>query len=416
MCGRLEVEWVPVCDDEKFINSTKRPPSLGEELKPEECFTLACSSALQGAGRVASNPLVGVVAVDKDHKFIGLGAHLQFGQAHAEANLIKFIEDNGLISHLAGATLYCTLEPCSFHGKTPSCAKLLSSMPIKKLIYGQMDPNIKVNGRGLRILKEAGVVCEQDSRFTKESARLIKHFSWSLINAKPYVALKMAMSFDGKVGKDSTERFWITGERSRQYGHWLRHFYEGILIGAETVIVDNPSLSVRHTEIFSPSPVAKVILDPNGRALLSRCLSKHRLLTSLTSSDRVYWVVKKGLNEKKFEVIQKQLEQVGASLIQLECDHLGLDLKTLLVSLYDLGIHSLLLEGGRHVWSSFLSQQLVQSLHAFHASTILGGENYHRWDDCLSPIEGTKLVRKRISPMTSDWLIEADLKYPGEVL
>ena len=386
-------------------------PAIGEEISPEDCFAIAYSCALQGAGRVASNPLVGVVAVDRDHKFIGLGAHLQFGKAHAEASLISDIQENGLESRLTGATVYCTLEPCSFHGKTPSCAKLLRGFPIKKLVYGHKDPNLRVNGSGIKILEDAGIICVQDQRFAKDSAKLIKPFTWCLSRAQPYVGLKVAMSFDGKIGKTGQERLWVTGERSRQYAHWLRHYYEGILIGADTVIVDNPSLNIRHPYILSPSPVAKIVLDPSGRAFRSRSLSKHRLIASLRADDRVFWIVKKGLNQEIISEMEKQLEHHGASLIQLNYDHQGLDLNTLLQTLYKSGVHSILLEGGRYVWSSFLNQQLVQVLHAFHAGTILGGESTLRWDAGLTTSIGTQLVEKRISPMDSDWVLEADLNY-----
>ena len=407
------MEWIPICDDEHFARGIKIIPKVGEKVSQVDCLALAYAAALQGAGYVASNPMVGVVAVDKDHQFIGMGAHLRFGEAHAEANLLAHIRSEGISSRLAGATLYCTLEPCSFHGKTPSCAKALSHFPIKRLVYGQKDPNKKVNGRGLKILEEAGILCEEVAPFSKASARLIKPFSWCMTHHQPYVALKLAMSFDGKIGKEQQERFWITGERSRRYGHWLRQLYDGLVVGADTVIVDNPSLDIRHPDIHRPSPVAKVVLDPGGRAFRARPLSEQRLISSRRAGDRVFWVVRKGLHEKMYAAMVQQCEQVGVNLIQLGSGQEGLDLKHLLKTLYDHDVNSVLLEGGRFVWASFLNQKLVQRLHSFQSSKLLGGDALN-WDVGLQALENTQLVERSVSPLGSDWIVEADMSYTEE--
>lgn len=409
------MDWIPICDDEHFVDGISRTPELGEKIEVDECFKLAYGLALQGAGRVGSNPLVGVVAVDKDHKFIAAGAHLRFGEAHAEANLIRAIKSRGLDSRLAEATLYCTLEPCSFHGKTPSCAKAIADLPIGRIVYGQIDPNEKVNGKGLKILREAGITCEQNLAFTQMSAKLIKAFAWNLRSARPFVALKLAMSFDGKVGQEKAERYWVTGERARQHGHWLRHLYEGVLVGADTVIVDNPSLSIRHPGIQSPSPVSKVVLDPTGRAFSSRPLLEQHLVMSCGSEDQIYWVVKNDLDPKLLTTIARQLGKVNGHLLPLKCSKQGLDLEALLQTLYRQGVHSLLLEGGRYVWASFLNQGFAQRLHAFQANRILGGSALN-WDSQLQSMSGTQLVDMQISPMASDWLLEADIRYSQEEL
>ncbi|NRA43564.1 MAG: bifunctional diaminohydroxyphosphoribosylaminopyrimidine deaminase/5-amino-6-(5-phosphoribosylamino)uracil reductase RibD [Oligoflexales bacterium] len=408
------MEWIPICDDEIFVNSLKIIPDVGAQISSRECMELAYAFALQGAGHVASNPMVGAVVVDKEHRFLGAAAHLKFGEAHAEASLIESLEKQGLIPRLNGATFYCTLEPCSFQGKTPSCAKLLSRFPIKNLVYGRKDPNKRVDGKGLKILESAGIQCLEDAWFSKQSVRLIRSFSWCMRNAQPYVGLKVGMSFDGKVGKENSERFWITGDRAREYGHWLRHLYDGILVGADTVIVDNPSLNLRHPHVKTASCTTKVVLDPGGRAYRSRPVSSQRLVSSKNSGDRIFWVVKKGLHQEMLAEMEQQFGESGVVLLQLDSDGQGIDLQALLRALYKHGVTSLLLEGGRYVWASFLNQKLVQRIHAFQASQIFGESATLKWDAGLMPMEGTQLVEKSISPLGPDWIVEADIKYSEE--
>ena len=216
------------------------------ETYMQRCLELAA----KGLGKTGSNPMVGCVIVYND-KIVGEGYHEQFGGPHAEPNAIKLVSDE----LLKQSTLYVNLEPCSHHGKTPPCADLIISKGIKKVVVGNLDSNPLVSGKGIQKLKDAGVEVEQGI-LEKECRELNKRFFTFHEEKRPYIILKWAQTQDGFISRwplpENSEDNWITGNESRTLVHQWRAQEEGILIGYNTLIADNPFLTVRLAEGRNP--------------------------------------------------------------------------------------------------------------------------------------------------------------------
>ncbi|MBQ9519536.1 MAG: bifunctional diaminohydroxyphosphoribosylaminopyrimidine deaminase/5-amino-6-(5-phosphoribosylamino)uracil reductase RibD, partial [Firmicutes bacterium] len=198
----------------------------------------ALELALRGAGGADPNPLVGAVIV-RDGKIIGEGFHEYFGGPHAEVNAFSSLKESA-----EGAEMYVTLEPCSHYGKTPPCAEAVVKNKIKKVYIGMTDPNPKVAGRGMQILKNAGIDVETgilETECRSINAPFIKHITTGL----PYIVLKWAMSLDGKIACRTGESKWISCEQSRAEVQALRNRYMGIMAGINTVLADDPLLTCR---------------------------------------------------------------------------------------------------------------------------------------------------------------------------
>ncbi|MEZ4874557.1 MAG: bifunctional diaminohydroxyphosphoribosylaminopyrimidine deaminase/5-amino-6-(5-phosphoribosylamino)uracil reductase RibD [Flavobacteriaceae bacterium] len=226
-------------------------------MKIHEKYMMRCIQlAKNGLGTTYPNPLVGCVIVYKDH-IIGEGWHERAGQPHAEVNAINHVKKSSLLKE---ATLYVNLEPCSHFGKTPPCSHLIIEKGIKKVVIGCTDPNPKVAGRGIEKLKNAG--CEVIVHvLRKECEALNKRFFTFQLKKRPYIFLKWAQSQDGFIApksKDTQQPFWITNEFSRQLVHKMRAEEEAILVGTQTVLDDNPSLTTRDWE---GSNAVRVVLD-----------------------------------------------------------------------------------------------------------------------------------------------------------
>ncbi|MFO7810781.1 MAG: bifunctional diaminohydroxyphosphoribosylaminopyrimidine deaminase/5-amino-6-(5-phosphoribosylamino)uracil reductase RibD [Candidatus Delongbacteria bacterium] len=188
----------------------------------------ALREAKKGAGKVSPNPLVGAVVV-KDGNIIGKGYHKVFGENHAEINAL-----DSCIRDPQGAEMYVNLEPCSHHGKTPPCVERIIKEKIKKVYIGLKDPSPHSNGKGIKILRKAGIevetgVCEEESRL------LNSVFLYSLKNDIPYIVLKAAISIDGCIATDKDHSKWITCDKSRKKVHRLRNLYDAVLVGKNTV-------------------------------------------------------------------------------------------------------------------------------------------------------------------------------------
>ena len=252
-----------------------KEPEIGVVLSPDQCMDLAWQVAWQGLGYVGLNPLVGAVAVDKEHRFLGAACHEKIGQNHAEVNLVEKINQRNLNSSLKDATIYVTLEPCSHFGKTPPCAELLSKLPIKKVVYGCKDYNPKVNGKGVAHLLSQDISVEQFHDCSRLD-ELVKHHLWFLNYKTPYIGLKAAVTFNGILARLGDRRPQISCQRSLEYGHWLRLRYDSILVGKNTVIYDNPILNIRHVK--TEKVPLRIVVDPQGQALLSRKLEEHNLI------------------------------------------------------------------------------------------------------------------------------------------
>ena len=295
----------------------------------------ALQLAKNGLGEVSPNPMVGCVIVH-NNIIIGEGWHQKFGDSHAEVNAINAVVDKRLLKE---STVYVSLEPCSFHGKTPACSDLLVRSNVKKVIIGALDPNPKVSGDGQKSLIGAGIGVKTGI-LEKESIELNKRFFINQKLKRPYVILKWAQTIDGFVARKNYDSKWISNEHSRQRVHQWRAEEDAILVGKNTAMHDNPSLTVR--EWTGRNPV-RVVLD--RKLELDRNLN----LFDGTVQTLVYNVKENATNEK-FELVKLN-----------DSDFLN----QLLIDLYQKDIGSVIIEGGSQVLESFIKADLWDEARVF---------------------------------------------------
>ncbi|MBM4252426.1 MAG: bifunctional diaminohydroxyphosphoribosylaminopyrimidine deaminase/5-amino-6-(5-phosphoribosylamino)uracil reductase RibD [Deltaproteobacteria bacterium] len=380
-------------------------PTPGRDITPDAAKSLATLIALRGLGRVAPNPLVGAVIVDAQHRFVSAGAHERIGDAHAEIAALRAAAANGLTPAIAGGTMYVTLEPCAHQNRTPACAPQVAASGVARVIYGSPDPNPKVSGRGAAYINNAGITCELDTTWTPACQRLAEVFLWTMHTQSPFVGLKVAMSSDGIMAKKGDQRAWITGPRARAYGHFLRIYYDAILVGAGTMLADDPTLDARDALIAGRTPI-RVVLDPEGYLLQTRPDCAWRVLGH--EPDRVLWLVSDQLATSATTLLDR-LASLSVQVQRLAVDASGaFNPRDVLQALWTRGITSLLIEGGLGVYKSFLSAGCVNRLHLFQAPKLLGSDGDAMYFGEVTtgplPFTTTSLV-----PLDQDWLVDASL-------
>lgn len=313
----------------------------------------ALELAKQGMGHTSPNPMVGCVIV-KDGKIVAEGYHERCGEYHAERNaLLRCKED------VTGAEAYVTLEPCCHHGKTPPCTEIIIERGIKKVYIGSMDSNPLVGGKGVKILQEAGI--EVECGILKEECdKLNEVFFHYIENKTPFVAMKYAMTLDGKIAAYTGDSKWVTGEAARNHVQVLRKKYSGILVGIGTVKADNPMLNCRIEEGVNPT---RIICDSH----LSIADDMQCNIIKTAKEIKTVVAYAKATEEKK-----KSLEEAGVILIQAG-DKETIDLKLLLKKIGEMGIDSILVEGGGKIHGSFLEENLVNKVYAYIAPKLVGG-------------------------------------------
>lgn len=314
----------------------------------ESFMRRALQLAASGRGEVSPNPMVGAVIVDSHGKIIGEGYHRRYGGPHAEVNAINSVSDESL---LRDSTIYVTLEPCSHYGKTPPCAKLLIDKGLPRVVVGALDPFPKVSGRGVAMLREAGI--EVVTGVLDEECRAInRRFMTAHKNRRPYVQLKWAESADGYLdaartaGSDAPRA--ISNRLSMLFMHRERAAVDAILVGAGTVAMDNPSLTVRGWNCRR-QPL-RVVLD----ARLS-IPAQSKLL-----ADGQPTVVYNSRGSKTAGAVE---------YVQLDTTDIG----TLLADLYGRGITSLMVEGGACVLNQFIASGMWDEARIERGSCIFGG-------------------------------------------
>ena len=366
-------------------------------MSKEDYMRIAIELANKGKGFVNPNPLVGAVIV-KDGKIIGEGYHECFGHAHAEVNaFLNATED------VEGADMYVTLEPCSHYGKTPPCALKIIEKKIKNVYISQLDPNPLVGGRGVKLLEEAGIkvesgILEQESKIQNEI--FLKYIQ----TKKPYVAMKYAMTLDGKIATHTKDSKWITNEKSRAFVHELRNEYMAIMVGANTVLLDNPRLDSRREKKQSRNPI-RIIIDPNLITPLT-----HYVVTSAHQTPT--WIV---TSTKKEETELKPYRNFGVNFIVKNTD--PLDLNDLMTTLGEMKIDGVLIEGGSYLHGASLDAKIVDKVYAFIAPKLIGGSN------ALTPVSGKGvdlmkdahiLTDIKLHNFDDDLMIEGYIKLEGE--
>jgi len=298
------------------------------------------------------NPCVGAMLV-YDHRIIGEGIHEKYGEAHAEVNCIRSVSkvDEKFISK---ATLYVTLEPCNISGKTPPCVNLILKHKIQKVVIGTLDPNPLVAGNGVKILKAAGVQVEVG--LLEEKAKfLIRKFRVNIIEKRCFVAIKSAVSQDGYAGKKD-ESIWLTNEFSRIYAHKLRGMFEGIVVGYNTVNLDNPLLTNReyYVEPYYNFHPVKIIVDKDEKLLANRKLFTEKNNIILTTESNY-----KNPNPQTTEII-----------VFPENDW---NWPKVFGKLWQKGLHSLLIEGGPRLQKSIVRGASWDEAHILSSNKVLGG-------------------------------------------
>lgn len=322
----------------------------------------ALELAAQGEGKTAPNPMVGCVVV-KDDRIRAEGFHQQYGGFHAERNALLSCGGEA-----EGAELYVNLEPCCHQGKTPPCTDIILEKKIKKVYIGCLDPNPLVAGKGINLLKEHGIAVESGI-LELESRKLNEVFFYHMQEHLPFVAMKYAMTLDGKIACETGDSKWVTGEDARARVQRLRNRYRGIMAGIGTVLLDDPMLNCRMKGGRDP---VRIICDSRLRipaeSQIVETACQIRTILAYCSPDP----------EK-----EKSLKEKGMELLKIPADAEGkLELKTLLKKLEQMGIDSILLEGGGTLNASMLKEGLVQRVYAFVAPKLVAGA------EAKSPVEG----------------------------
>lgn len=321
-----------------------------------EFMQRALKLAQKGRGFTSPNPMVGAVIV-KNGRIIGEGYHPRIGEKHAEVMAIE-----NAIEPVEGAEMYCTLEPCShsFPGKkTPPCTGRLIREKIRKVCISTLDPNPYVNGNGVAALREAGI--EVETGFLSEKAvKLNETYVKFIQTGLPFVHLKIAMSLDGRIAAASGDSKWITDRAARQRVHQLRHQYDAVLVGADTVRVDNPRLTVRLIEGRQP-----------WRVVLSSRLDIPLNSEVLQDDFREKTII---FSTPAFDPQQRRaIEAQGVKVEIVNPDLQGrVDVQAVVSRLGQMGISSLLVEGGSRIFSEFISRQLFDKISFFLAPIIIG--------------------------------------------
>ena len=347
---------------------------------PEEKYMRrAIELAKKGSGHVNPNPLVGAVIV-RDGEIIGEGYHECYGQLHAERNAIANAKKRG--NSLEGSTIYVTLEPCCHYGKTPPCTEAIIEEKIARVVVGSDDPNPLVSGKGFQMLREKGI--EVIPNFLKEECDAMNHVFFHYIRTgTPYVAMKYAMTMDGKIACYTGDSKWVTGEESRAHVQTLRNHYKGIMAGIGTVLADDPMLNCR---IEGGRDPIRIITDSHLRipmdSQLVRTAGQQPLIVAcLPDADEEKAAQ---LQEKGVEVLR--IPGVTTADITEEQKEV-ISLPVLMKELGARKIDGILLEGGGQLNESALQAGIVDRIYCYIAPKIFGGAQ------AKTPVEGQGLTR-----------------------
>ncbi|MBE6825931.1 MAG: bifunctional diaminohydroxyphosphoribosylaminopyrimidine deaminase/5-amino-6-(5-phosphoribosylamino)uracil reductase RibD [Ruminococcus sp.] len=348
--------------------------------------------AKRGIGFVNPNPLVGAVIV-RGNRVIGEGWHEQYGQPHAERNALANCKEDP-----KGATMYVTLEPCCHHGKNPPCTQAVIESGIARLVVGSDDPNPLVAGKGLARIEAAGIevvrhICKD------ECDALNKVFFHYITTRTPYCILKSAMTADGKTATKAGLSQWITNEASRRHVHESRKRYAAIMIGIGTVLADDPMLNCRLEE---PSHPIRIVCDTNLQ-IPTDC----RLVVTAKEIPTYVATCRREPRKEAF------LEKCGVKLLHMPAMDGHVDLHTLMLHLGEMGIDSVLLEGGSALHEAALRHRIVQHVQIYIAPKIFGGVSAKTAVGGIgvdTPDEAYRLSRPEITRFGDDVLLEYDLE------
>ena len=375
----------------------------------EEYMHLACRLALRGTGRVSPNPLVGAVIV-KDGRIIGEGWHAKYGDLHAERNALKDCRKRG--RDPAGADMYVTLEPCCHHGKQPPCTDALIEAGIGRVFMGSGDPNPRVAGKGVQILRNHGIEVIEHV-LEAECLALNDVFFHYIRTGLPYVVLKYAMTLDGKIACHTGASRWVTGEEARAHVHRTRSRLTGIMVGVNTVIADDPLLTCRTEGGRDP---VRIICDSRLRTPQdSQIVKTARDVPTILATCETDPARQKPYLDAGCRIVTVPEKPPGTAGSPGKDSTMrgSVDLNILMQKLgSEEKIDSILLEGGASLAWSALESGIVNRVQAYIAPKVFGGT------DAKTPVGGTgfdtpdlalKLKNLRLTRLGEDLLIEGDL-------
>ncbi len=336
--------------------------------RDERWMRLALGLAARGLGRVWPNPAVGCVIVRRDDagrdRVVGRGWTQRGGRPHAETETLKAAGEAA-----RGATAYVSLEPCAHQGHTGPCAKALIEAGIGRVVATIEDPDPRVSGAGLRMLRDAGV--EVESGCLEAAAKdLNEGFLLRVARQRPLVSLKLALSLDGRIAAGDGRSKWLTGDAARNVVHWLRATHDAVLVGSETVLADDPQLTCRLSGLEDRSPI-RIVVDRRLRIPIGSRL--------VDSAGAVPLWIFTGLDaaERAADV----LHRVGAEVFRLSAEAMGDRMMAhVLLRLGERGITRLLVEGGSRVAGALLAADLVDRLYLFQAPVMLGSDALPAFD------------------------------------
>lgn len=314
----------------------------------------ALTLARRGVGKTSPNPAVGCVIV-QNNAIVGEGWHKKAGTPHAEVHALRQAGEKA-----RGAEVYVTLEPCSHFGKTPPCADALVAAGVSAVFVGMIDPNPHVSGKGVKILRAAGIEVVSgvlQDECISINRPFIKHISTGM----PYLILKSAMTLDGKTATASGDSKWITNEKSRLYVHRIRGMVDGIMVGVGTVVADDPQLTCRMPG-KGRDPV-RIVVDSRlriplqARILHQESEAKTFIAAVLPDSEKM-----------------NQLKDLGVEVLVCKEREGRVDLADLMKKLGAMGIQSLLLEGGRELAGEAMRLRLIDKYLLFYAPKLVGGD------------------------------------------
>ncbi len=358
--------------------------------------------AEKGEGFVHPNPLVGAVLY-KDDTIIGEGFHEKIGKPHAEINAIASARKAGCDP--SGATMVVTLEPCAHFGKTPPCVEAIADARIAKVVIGLVDPNPLVAGRGIGFLREKGVLVTERV-LEKECADQNEAFIKYITQKKPFVLLKAAMTLDGKIATRTGKSRWISSPASRDLAHRLRRKYQAVMVGAGTVIADDPELTCRLAEGRVSHPI-RIILDgrlsiPPEAKVVAGTLPEKTIVATTAEADP----------DKR-----RRLEDAGCELLIVPGHGDKIDLAELMAELGAREIASLMIEGGSSVHEAALQARIVDKVLFFIAPKIFGGK------DAPTAVGGPgveeveqawRLAGMSVKNVGPDLVVEGKVQYPDQ--
>jgi diaminohydroxyphosphoribosylaminopyrimidine deaminase/5-amino-6-(5-phosphoribosylamino)uracil reductase len=324
----------------------------------------ALKLARRGLGTTTPNPMVGAILV-RNGRILGQGWHHRAGEPHAEIEALRDAERRG--NKARGATLYVTLEPCSTFGRTPPCTEAILKAGIKKVVVATTDPNPNHAGRGFELLRRKGLQVVTGV-MAEEAAELNQAFNHWIVQRTPFVTVKAAMTLDGKIATAEGESKWITGEAARKYGMELRKRSDAILVGVNTILADDPSLTVRDAtgNPQEPGHLRRIILDSKARVPLRSAVINDAFATLTTV------VVTAAAPKRQVAALRKKVTVVIAP------GRGRVDLSWLLKWLGSQNVTSLRVEGGGEVNASILFGNLAQQIAFFYAPKILGGNRSYK--------------------------------------